>query len=153
MWWLSQEPKMRGSNFYQGACTQGKIDIFHLVRTESPTHAEVRVFPVFVNNNTGLCRWTKKSLTPRLLRVSDWVRGANARPLAARQGALAWRAEAVLHSEVCVPRAREAKSRKMIGNDVLLTDFCIILATRNPPIFRRCRIGLLDIWTFGMFRV
>ena len=48
---------------------------------------------------------------------------------------------------------QSSSARKKIGNDVLLTDFCIILATRNPPIFRRCRIGLLDIWTFGMFRV
>jgi hypothetical protein len=51
MWWLSQEPKMRGSHFYLGARTQGKIDAFHLVRTESPTHTEVRVFPVFVKKN------------------------------------------------------------------------------------------------------
>ena len=43
-----QEAKMRGGYFYLGACTQGKIDAFHLVRTVSPTHTEVSVFLVFV---------------------------------------------------------------------------------------------------------
>ncbi len=33
--------------FYLGACTQGKIDASHLVRTVSPTHTEVSVFQVF----------------------------------------------------------------------------------------------------------
>ncbi len=39
---------MEGRYFYLGACSQGKIDAFHLVRTISPTHTEVRVFLVFV---------------------------------------------------------------------------------------------------------
>ena len=43
---------MRGRYFYLGACTQGKIDTFHLVRTESPTHTEVRVFIVFVKGHS-----------------------------------------------------------------------------------------------------
>ena len=34
--------------FYLGACSQGKIDAPHLVRTVSPAHTEVRVFRVFV---------------------------------------------------------------------------------------------------------
>ena len=33
--------------FYPGACSRGKTFTLNLVRTESPTHTEVRVFPVF----------------------------------------------------------------------------------------------------------
>ena len=41
---VSEETKMKGRCFYLGACTQGKTDAFHLVRTASPTHTDVRVF-------------------------------------------------------------------------------------------------------------
>ncbi len=34
--------------FYPGACSRGKISTLNLVRTESPTHTEMRVFLVFV---------------------------------------------------------------------------------------------------------
>jgi hypothetical protein len=43
---------MGGRYFYLGACTQGKIYASHLVRTESPTHTEVRIFLIFVKNKT-----------------------------------------------------------------------------------------------------
>ena len=33
--------------FCPGACSRGKISTLNLVRTESPTHTEVRVFPGF----------------------------------------------------------------------------------------------------------
>ena len=50
---------MRGSHFYLGARNQGKIDTFHLVRTESPTHTEVRVLMVFVNNKHRIVQVTQ----------------------------------------------------------------------------------------------
>ena len=37
-----------GGYFYLGARSQGKIDAYHLIRTVSPAHTEVRVFLVFV---------------------------------------------------------------------------------------------------------
>ena len=43
---------MRGSCFYLGACSQGKIATSNLVRTVSPTHTDVRVFMVFVKIKT-----------------------------------------------------------------------------------------------------
>jgi hypothetical protein len=50
MWWLWQETKMQGDYFYLGACTQGKTDALHLVRTVSPAQTEGSVISVFVEN-------------------------------------------------------------------------------------------------------
>ena len=44
-----QETKMRGGYSYLKACLQGRIGASHLIRTVSPIHTKVRVFPVFVN--------------------------------------------------------------------------------------------------------
>ena len=46
-----KEKKMRGGDCYPRACSRGKINTFHLVRTVSPTHTEMRVFTVFVKKN------------------------------------------------------------------------------------------------------
>jgi len=59
-----------------------------------------------------------------MLEFSDWARGANAGPLAARQGSLAWCAEAVLHSG-CAFLARARQIGKMIGMDTFFTVICI----------------------------
>ena len=45
--------------FCPGACSRGKISTLNLVRTESPTHTEVRVLMVFVNNKHRIVQVTQ----------------------------------------------------------------------------------------------
>ena len=47
-----KETRMIGGYFYLGACSQGKRAAYHLIRTVSPTHTDVRVFMVFVKIKT-----------------------------------------------------------------------------------------------------